>query len=759
MKAMYPAQANSPGTELGTAIDAIQDTIEVVDGSVLPDAPNLLTIGTDESAETILYNEKVGNELTGVTRGFQGTAQSWQAGTKVARYMTAYDYDTARENIEGLYDRLDDAETDLLTLQPGLQVVTAVKDARFRLGEIRGKTEINGQGRIGLVGVENPYAINTAGNLLPPFYEWTAIGLATGATYTIDEPYKMTLNDPGQQSGGVSLFYTVINVPAKTNITLKLPHDTWNTISDATGDNLLYPWEKSSVHTINTGGNNQIRVYLGNRDGAGSYVFENPLLTIGSEPKPFQPQRSSMLAFQTELHANPTDGSDPDVLIDQNGQYLKLGKWKKVVADGSLKYMFVASLEGFKVVYAPGIAANAAGQGDGDDVGSLFGTKYNGQPLTVDDSGVYAWPSADLIRISSNNIYISIANTDSGWGDDYDPSQEEIKAYFNGWRMCDGNSTQPFTEAEGEVKCWGPIANPANTHGSYPWVNTVYNNAPDYPARVSGGYEYHPYNFLYRLSKEAVVPVTAEGCLTLSEGDSVIEVGTGIVLREKNIPVTSSTAVGINIIGSINSPLKYKADKIFSIYKNSHEDKTWEIVTRTDGSAYGNQRASTGINTFDPSAAYSVTYLKLDKPPIVPITGSLAANEKAQISDLTAGVAEALQRVSVVEQKKAEKDAPGWITPTLLNGTTPYGQFVPMYFKDGFGFVHLTGQVTARGYVSIFKLPVGYRPGRKLRFYQYSYGDAPTGGEVWAEEDGTVRNSTGGLQAVSLDGISFLAEQ
>ena len=99
---MYPAMPNSPQTELAAAIDDTQTTITVLDGSVLPDAPNLLVIGGGEDAETILYTGKSGNDLTGVTRGFQGVAKAWGAGIKVARNFTAYDYDALRQNIEEL---------------------------------------------------------------------------------------------------------------------------------------------------------------------------------------------------------------------------------------------------------------------------------------------------------------------------------------------------------------------------------------------------------------------------------------------------------------------------------------------------------------------------------------------------------------------------------------------------------------------------------------------------------------------------------
>ncbi|KOP64355.1 hypothetical protein AMS62_03095 [Bacillus sp. FJAT-18019] len=102
LKTMYPAQVNSRQTELASAINATQTTIPLVDASIVPVAPNLVTIGTDESAETILYTGKSGNDLTGVTRGFEGVAASWSAGSKVGRFFTAYDADVFRENIEDI---------------------------------------------------------------------------------------------------------------------------------------------------------------------------------------------------------------------------------------------------------------------------------------------------------------------------------------------------------------------------------------------------------------------------------------------------------------------------------------------------------------------------------------------------------------------------------------------------------------------------------------------------------------------------------
>lgn len=92
MATIYPAQANSPQTLLSAQLSADAVTVPVQSAAVLPAAPNLAVIGTGEDCETILYTGKSGNNLTGVTRGFEGTAKAWPAQTVIARNFTAWDF-------------------------------------------------------------------------------------------------------------------------------------------------------------------------------------------------------------------------------------------------------------------------------------------------------------------------------------------------------------------------------------------------------------------------------------------------------------------------------------------------------------------------------------------------------------------------------------------------------------------------------------------------------------------------------------------
>lgn len=100
---MYPAMPGSPKTTLTADITAADTSLTVVDGNLLPEAPNILVIGDDENAEVIGYNSKSGNILSGLVRALGGTvASAWQAGTEVARNFTSFDHDRFKENIEDL---------------------------------------------------------------------------------------------------------------------------------------------------------------------------------------------------------------------------------------------------------------------------------------------------------------------------------------------------------------------------------------------------------------------------------------------------------------------------------------------------------------------------------------------------------------------------------------------------------------------------------------------------------------------------------
>ena len=97
---MYDGQVNSITTSINEALSDADTTITVSDGSLLPAGPNIAVIGTGEDAETILYTAISTNDLTGVTRGYQGAAKAWDSGTQIARLFTESDFESLQDNID-----------------------------------------------------------------------------------------------------------------------------------------------------------------------------------------------------------------------------------------------------------------------------------------------------------------------------------------------------------------------------------------------------------------------------------------------------------------------------------------------------------------------------------------------------------------------------------------------------------------------------------------------------------------------------------
>ncbi|MEK4451649.1 hypothetical protein [Paenibacillus sp. FSL L8-0506] len=898
---MYSAIANSPGTELSAAITAAVTTIPVVTGSVLPEGPNIITIGVDETSETVLYTSKNGNSLIGCTRGFGGTtAKGWAVASRVARYYTAYDHEAFRKNLTDLSGVTSESTTDIV-LSAGQQILNATKNARLQGLKVQGRTLIDLLGGAGsgesltgwtlsgttlpetstaqkksgtssikcattsgtsvyvqdfayvldvakqyilgcwvyvesytsggavlslrdkgsatvrysvqvdaakvgqwqFVYIKIPTAntlstsgfrlqngVNTVGTMVVYFDElrlyavsaadYAAIGttitgeaidrllpyvppgingvdglwvrrygknllagdvsISTGSTVKVVGPYSFDLTTTVTNGNA----YIIADVLTNTNYTFSsvLETNALLAVFDETGTSSLTGYG-ATARTFNSGANTKVRLYFRNDGAASTKRYSNWQLELGSTATPFQPREDSLIAFGgVELHANPTDGSEPDVLREVNGRYEVTRLWRKMALDGSLPWAFDVSYTGYKRIRCAlsGYSRN----------GSIV--KYDGKPLKLLVSSV---DSADMfdLKTAGDGIWITIASADSGWGDSYTPTSDEIKAYFNGWRMYNGASgvaTNPYNGTAGQTKGWVEIWSAGNPVGVL-------------PTTIPSGWT--PYQLLYRLASPITETVQEDGSLSLIEGDNFIEVGSGYVSRERANPVmtiiSDSAYYHFNNAEPIvsTSKFRYPAQKILGIYEDSSPARG--VILKNESAAFGLQDAHIeGIN-YNLNAPYSASYIKLDKSPVPGVTGFYAATEKGQLHDLTDGVTEALARVSVVEAKKAEKDAGPWITPSaLLNGFTgnqlsyrKNGNYVE--FK-GFAFYNV---IDAPGGTIIMNLPAGFRPLSFVNIPTTSWGDtgalSPSAIGVYVGIDGIVQLSVPSKRNVLFDGLRF----
>ncbi|KAF6585008.1 hypothetical protein [Paenibacillus sp. EKM211P] len=545
--------------------------------------------------------------------------------------------------------------------------------------------------------VRNPYAVRYGENLLPSFYEWTLVD--TKAT----EPYAAAMTPT--VSNRVT-YYETATIPGMS-YTFSAQHTGNIALSflDASGNVIGTPSYTTSQTVSGTAPANaqRMRVSFSNLTvTTGTLTISNPMLNIGSTAKPFKPREDSMLALQTDLYADPATGANPDTVFERDGQYFKSKKWQGLTLDGNRAWVqgeggATAGVRQVKLVgAAPGAVA-----------GSGIGVKFDGKIVPQGSTGNTADSNAVT---AAGDIYFGIPVADSGWADGYGPDQNDIKAYFYGYKAYDANTITPANAQSMTTATW-------NGTGTKYWVQRV--GAPNFtqsvPQQSYAGYT--PYQLVYQLATPTVEPIVSEGQLSFCEGDNQIEVGTGIVLRESARPKLHTNGFYyINNSNVAGTNLAYSVSKVLGIYKGLRPDtEKWALYIGS-GSTNGPTAEASAAN-YDESAAYSVTYLVLDRSPVVPFTGSYAANEKTLLADLMDSVQQANSRVSVLENKKADKDNPTWLTPTLLNGTTAFGVTYPSarFYKDSSGMVHLDGMVkNSLTLIELFRLPNGYRPNEQI---------------------------------------------
>ncbi|URJ42226.1 hypothetical protein [Paenibacillus polymyxa] len=740
---MYPPVVNSPKTELTELITDTQTEIAVADASVLLQGEGIAVLGNGDAAETIIYTSVEDNVLKECTRGFEGVARAWPVGTRIARNFTAADWRAAINNIQALHDESSSESRKPITLQPGVQIVKIEKQAVFNLAGLTGKTVIDYDGQKGVFGVRNPYVIRYGENLIPPFYEWTLSPRAK-----VINPYKL------ETTATVSTDLSSIDVAAVAGKTYTFSAKVNGRITivelDSAGvESNVYRTDDNENRIVTVTfatktTTTRVRVYTTNT-GAGTFTLENPMLNIGNTAKPFKPREDVMLALQTDLYADPVTGANADTVFECDGQYFKAKKWQGLTLDGNRAWVIgdAAAGAGVRQVKVVGLAAGAV-------AASGIVTKFDGKIVPQGSTG----NTADTNAVTAaGDVYIAIPVADSGWGDNYSPTQDDIKAYFFGYKAYDANTITPATAQAATTATW------TGTGTKY-WVQRVgaANFTQSSPQVSYAGYT--PYKLVYQLATPTVEPIVSEGQLSFIEGENQVEVGTGLVVREGARPVLASNW-DINATGSL---LKNKVLAIISVYEDSKRlYKGWG-----EWSGPGNGPAiSIYPHYYKKELAYSVTYLMSERSPIVPFTGSHAANEKSLLLDLVDIVQQNTSRVSVLENKKAEKDSPAWITlTTLTNGWVNRGNagdHFASYFKDNSSIVRVRGVIKS-GVVNteVFRLPTGYRPDSIYRFPIITYNSSSVlvTSFVSVSPNGSVQIAgNAGNDYVIIDGIEFLAEQ
>lgn len=602
--------------------------------------------------------------------------------------------------------------------------------------------------------VRNPYVIAYGENLLPTLQEWTN----TEGTPSINNRYSIDVSSTNK------MIHNSVAVVPEATYTLSAVSSgstgrifVYNTnaavaLADSTGSGSISATFKVPV------GVNVVEVRLLGT-GTTPVNLSNIMLNVGTTAKPFKPREDTMLALQTDLYANPVTGENADEIFEQEGKYFKTTFWKKQTIDGNEGWtLSPITISGAKrVEYKNGRNFTPLTQ---------LAVKFDGSLLTQ-YSGVNG---INQFYIGNDISYIVISNIDSGWGDKYTPTSDEIKAYFLGYKMFDvslnsGDGTSLYNGSNEINKRWTPLDsfNGTRYFGSVTSVPIETPNSSNTQVYTKNR-EITSYQLVYQLSTPNIIPIVSEGNIRLFQGNNQIEVGSGIIVRESVKPELGKIGINADRAGyNINNPststsslTKNKIDHFIAIYKNNKRDQ-WVYYDKSLTSA--GAIAQKEYIEYDQTASYSVTYIMLNKLPYTSFTGKLSLNENTLLNKLLKTESEIDTRLSVIENKKSNiEESLIWVNPTMLNGWSNISGRPPLAYSIKGDIVRIRGEIRSGSIgTSVFVLPTLMRPQANASEYiVYSYGKSGiVGASIVIFSDGRFVVQNGSSEQISLGNIEF----
>ncbi|MBB6218173.1 hypothetical protein HNQ80_004313 [Anaerosolibacter carboniphilus] len=429
-------------------------------------------------------------------------------------------------------------------------------------------------------------------------------------------------------------------------------------------------------------------------------------------------------------------GTYVDKLVYKDGVFKKIKRTEKLILDGGLGWEFSNDYTGFKRIrltnpnnIITGIAGNIM-------------AKYDGKILV--ESAEHT-TKADIFQSSSGGyLYISVADTDTGWGESYTPTADEIKAFFMGWTMYDGSvGAQNVYNGTG-TKAWAKLYTGVGTPSFVSARNiTIVSGSGTTTMPTQPHDSYTPYTLYYALAQpvEEIINIPSICELPmLSEGVNTIAISSGLVYERAN-PVLNSGYYHINYAGLIPAQLKNKPKNILKVIRVKDgvmTDDTQNWIFLYVSSAYGGiVRCYIEQAAFEDTARvgneYWVLYEVLPEEYNCQVSdgsGTHADNLRTALEGAQETVKnlqkQAVRQIGDTPQRfanhlsdtTAHANKADKVVPELLTLSTFASGFSGSinYDKNELGLVTLRLQVTkdsdfvAGAVHTIATLPIGYRP-------------------------------------------------
>ncbi|MCM3411221.1 hypothetical protein [Metabacillus litoralis] len=436
----------------------------------------------------------------------------------------------------------------------------------------------------GMQHLQHPIVTVEGDNLLPAFYEWSL-----HANAKVLSPYESVIDATGSNQYND---YRLKVLPSTTYTFSMLHNGNFDLLMfNSSGANYRNQTANNALqsYTFTTSATDTEMIIRVKSTSTGKFTFTNPMLTLGSTAKPFVPRNPSHLYAEVKLGKI---GTSKDTLYQENGRWkVRKEVEKDIILDGSLGWVFSVDYTGFKRAYI--------NLPNSDDYKGVV-TKYDCSNLFNQGSNSSSTKGDSFLVWNDDKLFITISDTDTGFAETYTPTNDEVKAYFNGWKV-------KTVDANNKPTAWTNIVTGADAPTqTLAYVSTT---------RATG---YTPYKLSYVLATPQVVDVTdkVEGALTVN-GLTQLTLDSGVIVREKVVPVQSSTDKNWYFNSGANgyelSRFKQKTKVIINVYAEILDITKKGLISSEKQYSYGEQRFILRDADYDPTANYYVTYLVLDK--------------------------------------------------------------------------------------------------------------------------------------------------
>lgn len=318
----------------------------------------------------------------------------------------------------------------------------------------------------------------------------------------------------------------------------------------------------------------------------------NPTLSMGN----------SNLVLQTSLYN--MFGVQDQIFVDTDGKLKKKAYVREIVFTGNTQdCSCVGSYTGWKTLKVnipTGLPQYSA---------DYRFVRHNGEVIIPLTSGAWASYDARFAYSRVDNAFeVAAFYGDSGWGDNYTPTADEVRAYFNGYKMYVGGGSGAIHYNGTGQKAWCFVG----YDGSYQHVSIYVDDCLKLPAwQISNAYGTSgrmPWRLIYKIPNgPEITEVEPVGEIMLQPGSNTVTATQGIIINEPY--VVNNGGDGYYYINDINSGhrTKYVPKTFLYVSKNGVKDPNW-VFGNTRFAAEAYTFAQLPAVNFDPTAAYTITY-------------------------------------------------------------------------------------------------------------------------------------------------------